>query len=138
MHGLAIALLQKGEYPEALEIFRRLQRITPGFRLLSSIGRAEAASGNVGEARKILQQFEQAESQGKHVSPICFAVVYMGLADADGSFRYLEKAREQHDTAFLSYARAFKGRFEFLRNDPRYLTLLRELGLSDEQIKKNQ
>jgi TolB-like protein len=136
-HGLAIALLVKGEYPEALEIFRRLQKITPNFRLLASVGRAEAARGNVVEARKILQQFEEAESQGKRVSPICFAVVYLGLADADGSFRYLEKAREEHETATLAYARFFR-KSEFIRNDPRYFVLLRELGLSDQQIKKNQ
>ena len=134
-HGLAIVLLQKGDYPEALDIFRRLQRATPSFRLLSSIGRTEAAGGNVVEARRILQQFEQAQSQGRYVSPLCFAVVYLGLADADGSFRYLEKAREEHETSFLAYARLWK--FDFIRKDPRYLTLLHELALSDEQLKKN-
>ena len=101
------------------------------------IGQLEARLGNAAEARKILKQFEEAESRGKPISPISFAVVYLGLSDADGTFRYLELARERHDASYLPYARGL-ARYEFLRKDPRYATLLRELGLSDEQIKKNQ
>src|SRR5947199_122639 len=83
LSGLAILLSEKGDYPEALEIHRKLQGLAPSFRRLSMIGRLEALRGNAGEARHILKQFEEAESRGKSVSPICFAVVYLGLGDAD-------------------------------------------------------
>jgi hypothetical protein len=60
----------------------------------------------------------------------------MGLGDAGEVFRYQEIARTQQES-HLVFARA-QGVWDPFRNDPRYLTLLTEIGLSDEQIQKNQ
>jgi tetratricopeptide (TPR) repeat protein len=135
LFGLANALTGKGDYPAALEIFGQLQRVAPSSQTLAWIGYVQARNGNPAEARKILQQL-LVESRRQFVMPGCFAVLYMGLGDAENVFRYLEMAREQQES-FLIFART--GRiWDPIRSDPRFLTLLAEIGLSDEQIKKNQ
>ena len=131
--ALAMALMHKGDYQGALEISRRVQSQMPSQMNLARIGYMLGRSGNFAEAGKILHQL-QAE---KHfVSPVGFAVVYIGLGDADQSFRYLELAREQQES-FLIFTRVASF-FDPIRSDPRFATLLREVGLSDEQIQKNQ
>ncbi len=133
--GLGFALIGKGEYSASLEIFQQLQRSAPAAPMLAFVGYNQARMGNPLEARKILMQLLE-ESKRKYVSPVCFAVVYMGLGDADGVFRYFESAREQQDS-FLVYTRVF-GMWDPFKNDPRYLTLLTKLRLTGEQIQKNQ
>ena len=129
--ALAMALMHKGDYQGALEISRRVQSQMPSQMNLARIGYMLGRSGNFAEAGKILHQL-QAE---KHfVSPVGFAVVYIGLGDADQSFRYLELAREQQES-FLIFTRVASF-FDPIRSDPRFATLLREVGLSDEQISK--
>ncbi len=133
LQGVASALMQKGDYQGALEISRRIYSRIPTKMNLAVIGYLLARSGNQAEARKILIQFQ---ADKEYVSPVCFAFVYIGLADVDGAFRYLELAREQQES-FLIFARVAPI-YDPIRGDPRFATLLRKVGLSDEQLKKNQ
>jgi hypothetical protein len=89
--------------------------------------------GNPAETRKILRHFE---SERRFVSPVVMRMLYAGLGDADEVFRYAEIAREQQDSSliFTRVAPVWDG----FRDDPRYFKLLSEIGLSDEQIHKNQ
>ena len=133
--GLGIALAGKGDYPAALESLRRMQSVAPYSMTLAYIGYVEARSGNPAAARKILQQLLEKSSR-QFVSPTCFAELYIGLGDADAAFRYLEMAREQQES-FLSFARVADV-FDPVRSDPRFPALLARLGLSGEQVQKNQ
>jgi len=56
-----------------------------------------------------------------------FAGIYSGLNDKDEAFRLLERAYEQHspDMQYLGIDALFYG----LRSDPRYIDLLRRMGL---------
>jgi hypothetical protein len=60
----------------------------------------------------------------------------MALGNADEGFRYAELAREQQESSLI-FARVGFG-WHLFRKDPRYLKLLTEIGLSDEQILRNQ
>ena len=72
----------------------------------------------------------------RFVSPALIGGLYRGLGNADEGFRYAELAREQQDSSliYIRVASAWDG----FRKDPRYFKLLTEIGLSDEQIQKNQ
>ena len=133
--GLGFALVGKGDYPAALEAFRRMQHMAPSSQTLAWTGYVHARNGNRAEARKILQQLLE-DSRRHFVSPACFATLYIGLADADGAFRYLEMAREQQES-YLVFARV-SSIFDPIRSDPRFPVLLKRIGLSDEQTMKNQ
>ena len=80
--------------------------------------------------------FSNCWSERRFVSPALCACLYMGLGNADEGFRYAEMAREQQDSSLI-FARVMAP-WDPFRNDPRYLKLLTEIGLSDEQIQKNQ
>jgi tetratricopeptide (TPR) repeat protein len=133
--GLAAALAGKGDYSAALKIFGQVQRMVPSSQIHALTGYVQARNGNPVEARNILQQL-LVESRRQFVSPACFAILYSGLGDADNAFRYLEMAREQQ-ASFLIFARTDYN-WDPIRSDPRFATLLAELGLSDEQVSKNQ
>jgi len=133
---LAQARMGKRDYQAALETAQEVQRLNPKRPMLAFVGHIQALIGNRAEARNTLQQLLANSRQGQAVSPISLAMIYMGLGDRDTAFRYLETAREQHDF-YLIYARVHFC-FDPFRSDPRFLTLLREIGLSDEQTPKNQ
>ena len=134
--GLGFALMQKPDYPAALETLEQLRRVSPSPQTLASIGWVQARLGNPTETRKILEQFLAESRRGRFVSPGIFSTLYMGLGDADNVFHYLEMSRKMQES-ILIYTRA-SNVWDPIRNDPRYLTLLTEIGLSDEQIQKNQ
>jgi hypothetical protein len=60
----------------------------------------------------------------------------MGLGNTDEVFRYAEMSREQQESSLI-FMRVLSP-WDPYRNDPRYLKLLAEIGLSDEQLQKNQ
>ena len=131
--GLGLALGGKGDYPAALEATQQVQRIAPSYQNLAFIGCLYALMGNPAEARKILAQLQ---SERRFVPPGVLRLLYMSLGNADEGFRYAELAREQQESSLI-FTRVGFGWGPF-RNDPRYLKLLTEIGLSDEQIQKNQ
>jgi TolB-like protein/Flp pilus assembly protein TadD len=131
--GLGIALAGKGDYPAALDAIQQVQRIAPSYQNLAFIGLLHASMGNSGETRRILRQLQ---SEQRFVPPQVLGLLYMGLGNADEGFRYAELAREQQESSLI-FMRVGFGWHQF-RNDPRYLKLLTEIGLSDEQIQKNQ
>jgi serine/threonine-protein kinase len=131
--GLGLALLTKGDYPAALDVLQQMQRIAPSHRNLASIGYVHARMGNPAEARKILGQLQ---AEQRFVSPEIIRLLHMGLGNTDEVFRYAEMSREQQESSLI-FMRVLSP-WDPYRNDPRYLKLLAEIGLSDEQLQKNQ
>lgn len=133
--GLGAAQMAKGDFQAALDAFQQTQRLGPSSLTLAMIGNIDGRSGHAAEARQILREL-QAESKRRFISPVCFAVIYIGLGEHEGAFQYLEMAREQQES-FLIFARV-DSLFDPIRSDPRFHTLLAELRLTDEEIQKNQ
>lgn len=130
--GLGLALAGKQEYPAALEVIEQVQRIAPSNQNLAFVGFLHALVGNTAETRKIILQLQSE----RFVSPGVMRLLYAGLGNADEIFRYAEMSRE-HQESSLIFTRVGLG-WDPFRKDPRYLKLLTEIGLSDEQIQKNQ
>ena len=126
--------MAKGDFQAALDAFQQTQRLGPSSLTLAMIGNIDGRSGHAAEARQILREL-QAESKRRFISPVCFAVIYIGLGEHEGAFQYLEMAREQQES-FLIFARV-DSLFDPIRSDPRFHTLLAELRLTDEEIQKN-
>jgi tetratricopeptide (TPR) repeat protein len=132
--GLAAVLAAKGQYAEALEILRAAPFQHPLTR--AEIGQNLAQMGKAAEARKILDHLLM-ESKRHFISPVAFAFLYMGLGDADNVFRYFEMARDQQESIliFLRSRTLVSLRYG---SDPRFVKLLAEVGLSDEQVARYQ
>ena len=77
-------------------------------------------------ARKILDRIN-AVAKGAYVSPYSLARIHVGLGEIDEAFEWLEKTyQERH--GILTYLKV-EAAFDRLRSDPRFLDLLRRIGL---------
>jgi hypothetical protein len=93
---------------------------------LAALGYAYAISHQDGEARKILQQLTE-RSQQTYVQPTWVAVIHIGLGEKDQAFDWLQKALQDR-SAWLVYLKVDPF-FDPLRSDPRFIDLIRKVGL---------
>lgn len=119
---------QKGMYEEAIAELRRANSFPGGFSdALGALGHAYAATGQRGEALKILEELKEMSKQ-KHVSPLGLAILYAGLGDKNQALTELEKAAEDRQGWLINLK--VEPRFDSLHSDPRFLNLLRRIGLT--------
>jgi len=84
--------------------------------------------GNHDEARRMLAEFEAARST-QVVSAWGIAVLHADLGDIDDAFEWLELALEEHSGGLIVLR--VHPRLDSIRSDPRYLPLVKRLGLDD-------
>ena len=122
---LAHAYLQKGMHHEAVASMQRAAALS-GPRDSAQLAYIYAATGDHAEARRILGRLGGRSC----LDPLGFhmAMAYAGLGDANESFRWLERAYEQHGS-FMNLLAVTTG-FESVRSDPRFADLLRRMGLA--------
>jgi TolB-like protein/Tfp pilus assembly protein PilF len=82
-----------------------------------SLGHVYAASGNLRQAREVLQDLEDRGGQ-EYVPSYAIALVYAGLGDNDRAFTWLEKAYEDRSTAMVFLS--MDPELSSLHSDPRF------------------
>ncbi|MGH9907408.1 MAG: tetratricopeptide repeat protein, partial [Pyrinomonadaceae bacterium] len=94
---------------------------------LASLGYAYAVYGKASEARQIIEELKDLSSRS-YISPNHFAVIYAGLGENDKALEYLAKTFEERDEMqrFVKVSPIF----DSLRSDPRFVDLMRRVGLS--------
>jgi eukaryotic-like serine/threonine-protein kinase len=122
---LAAAHREKGNFPEAIELYTKAQEATH----LPSSGLAitYARMGRRTEAQDIFAQLVQAREK-RYVSAPLIAAVSVALGDNEGAFRELERAYAEH-SGVLQWI-AFLPEFRALRSDARFPNLLYRIGAS--------
>jgi tetratricopeptide (TPR) repeat protein len=93
-------------YEEAIEEVKKTNALGAGGQAV--LAYAYALAGKKDEAQKILDELKEA-SQQRYVSPISFALIYMGLGDKDQAFEWLNKTCEENPY-----------RIAFIRTNPRF------------------
>jgi len=93
---LGLAYEAKGMYPEAINEFQTGVKLSGSPLMLALLGHAYAASGKKTEAKQILTDLQQLQTQ-RYVSPYTVAAIYTGLGDQEQAFNWLEKAVEERD-----------------------------------------
>ena len=158
--GLGFAYMLFGRYPDAIAALRKSLELEPdavfthevtGEALLlsgdldgalaemqlephdtmRSLGLAfvYAALGRHGEAQRLLE--EVGREHPDFASPVATGYARLGMADE--AFEWLDRALEERDGGILELRTG--PLLQPLRKDPRYVPLLRRIGLSDEQVK---
>ena len=115
----------QGKYDEAVSLFRKaiaLGEVYSNHELASTLAR----SGEIGEARSILADLIR-QSESGYQTQVSIAATYLALGERDSSFYWLDKAYERRDSD-LPWLR-LRPVFDDLRSDPRYVALVKKIGL---------
>ena len=125
--ALGQAYLMKQMYSEAITEFQTVRASagdTPDG--LGSLGYAYGISGRVSEARKVLDELTDFLQRGYEVQAD-IAFVYYSLGDRERLLDWWEKAVEAQTPDMLGLK--YDPLFQNLRSEPRFLALLKKMGL---------
>lgn len=126
--GLGLALLHQRKYDEAItELQRAVELSGGGASQLGVLGYGYAVANRRGEALEIVEKLVVG-SREHYVPPTVVAVVFCGLGDKDQAIAWLEKGNEERDPWLTGLK--VDPLFDSLRSDPRFLDLLRRVGLN--------
>ena len=123
-YNLGRAYALKGLYTEALEVFETAARLSGNRQAGAALAYASARAGMAGEAKKLMQEMEQAAAVRYLASPQ-LALVHLGLGEMEKALDRLERGFEER-SYFMIYLRADPF-YDELRSHPRFTALLDRL-----------
>ena len=126
---LGRAYARTGRYAEAIKELQHAEQ-TAKFghaEYASALGRAYADSGDIGAAAKKLEEL-RARSSTEFVSAVYIALLQVGLHDTDGALASLAQSIQQH--SFTVYWWKIDPELDALREEPRFVALMKEIGLA--------
>jgi class 3 adenylate cyclase/TolB-like protein/cytochrome c-type biogenesis protein CcmH/NrfG len=122
--------LQKGMYDEAIaEIQQAVASSGRSTISLAVLAHAYASAGRPIEARKLLDELLE-RSRTRYLPSYWLALVFTGLGDSDQAMVWLERAYEER-SSWLLWIKV-EPRFDGLRSDPRFVSLLRRMRLEKD------
>lgn len=124
---LGLAYEQKGMPERAIAQFEKAAKLSGSPLMFALVGHGNAIAGKRDEARRVLNELEQLESQ-KYVSPYTVASIHAGLGERDQAFKLLEKAYQERDIWLMNLK--VDPAMKPLRSDKRFADLLRRVGLT--------
>lgn len=127
--SLGLAYLQLGRFDEAIaELQQALILSKNSSVVLASLGQAYGFSGQMSKAEEILARLE-ALSKERYVSPYAIALVCAGMKDKVKTLDWLQKAYEERILFILHAPLKVDPGFRILHSEPRYIELLKKVGL---------
>jgi adenylate cyclase len=119
--------LQKGLYTEAIAEIQQAVASSGGSTIsLAVLAHALASAGKKGEARQILGELLD-RSRTRYLPSYWIALVFTGLGEIEETMAWLERAYEER-SSWLVWINV-EPRFDSLRSDPRFTSLLRRMRL---------
>ena len=125
---LGLSYKQLGRQADAVRELERTIALggrTPVY--LGALGHAYAVAGRRPEALSLVAELER-QSDSSYVSPYDIATIYVGLGRTDETFGWLEKAFQGR--AYGLVLMNVDPRFDPIRTDPRFVDLVRRIGLA--------
>jgi pentatricopeptide repeat protein len=125
---LGFALMATGQLDEAITALKKAASLTDdSSALLGTLVRAYAQAGNRKEARRLLDELKRRRQEG-YVPAAAFVEAYLGLAETDQAFAWLERAYQEH--SIIMQELKVDPLFDLIRRDPRFVDLVRRVGLN--------
>ena len=124
---LGVVQEQLEDYDEAVAALQRAVHLSPQTpRMNAALARMLARSGKRDAARTMLKKLE-AQAQLRYVSPFEFATIHFALGEVETGFKWLTRACR--DKCFEIVALKVDPRFKEFRDDKRFSTIVRQVGL---------
>jgi TolB-like protein/Tfp pilus assembly protein PilF/predicted Ser/Thr protein kinase len=124
---LGLTYKQQGNLSSALEELQKAVKLESEMPWsLAELGYFYAQSGRKSEAEQVLKELSQL-SKRRYVSPYFPAMVYVGLGRKEQALTLLEKGYADRST-FMTLMKV-DPEFDPLRSEPRFVALLRRMGL---------
>jgi TolB-like protein/Flp pilus assembly protein TadD len=125
---MGVSLEQQGRYNEAIESLERAVALTRGTsNVVGALAHALAVAGRTDEARQRLSEMQQL-TPGRYLQHYAVALAQTALGEFDNALHSLDLAYRDHSFWLAVWANV-DPRLDVLRNDARFKTLLRRLGL---------
>ena len=115
-----------GNHGQALKAYEKGVAIEPGPIPIAFLAAEYARSGNREQARKVIEQLNRLPAQ-TYVAPCYRATVYVALGENNTALDLLEKAYQQR-SACVAFLKIFAD-WDPVRSDPRFIDLLKKVGL---------
>jgi TolB-like protein/DNA-binding winged helix-turn-helix (wHTH) protein/Tfp pilus assembly protein PilF len=128
-----LALRAAGRFDEAFHEWIKTRRLTGSDEAATRTLERAFQEGGIARASRVHLDFLIERSRSTYVSPMVIAYAAANAGDVDVAFEYLERAYQirQGDMAGLHH----NPRLAQLRDDPRFLDLLRRVGV-DPQVRR--
>ncbi len=123
---LGLVYRQQGQYQQAIAELQKNAKMG-GVDWRGILGNLYAISGQRSAAQKLLEELQE-ETKRKYVSPFGIAKIYAGWGEPEQTFAWLEKAYTEHDSNLTTLK--VDPQFDGLHTDPRFVDLVRRVGLS--------
>jgi tetratricopeptide (TPR) repeat protein len=125
---LGETLVQLGRFDEAVNEFQQALALDKNsLSALAGLGFAYAVMGNKLKALQVIEQLQVAAKQ-RYVSPYHLALIYTGLGAHEQALDNLEKAADERYNWLVFIP--VEPMFDTLRSEPRFISLVRRIGLS--------
>jgi Flp pilus assembly protein TadD len=122
---LGLVRIQQGKYEEAIQKLRRAVHLAEqSTETLAALATAQAAGGNIEEARTILNELEKPAGK-RYVLPYNIAKIYSASGNPDKAFEWLETAYKEGNPDLIELNS--EPLFDSLRSDPRFSDLMQRV-----------
>jgi tetratricopeptide (TPR) repeat protein len=130
--GLGEVYVQKGMHDEAIAAMQKYVELTDGYdTALGYLGYAYGMAGERDKATEVLERLQDRATR-QHVLPYAFAPLYVGLGENDQAIEALWRDYDEragsHEMVFLKVFPTY----DSLHSDPRFIDLLRKIGVEPE------
>jgi tetratricopeptide (TPR) repeat protein len=125
---VGLSLEQRGQVGKSIAEFKEgLKHGPQDHRSLCALSHAYGLAGDNAKAIETMRLFIDPDE--KELRPLarcfCAALTYASIGEKDKAFKWLEKARSNHDTSFPFLAQ--DPRLDSLKSDPRFTPLAESL-----------
>jgi TolB-like protein/tetratricopeptide (TPR) repeat protein len=121
-----VAYAEQRRFTEAVDNLERAARLDDGATILALQAHVLALAGQKAEARKVIRRVEES-TKTRYFCPYEIATAHVSLGDADTAYRWFRKGVEERADCMAWLG--VEPWIESFRSDPRYPTLLRDIGL---------
>ncbi len=121
-----VAYVQLGRYAEAVSNVKRAERLDQSATILSLEALVLAVAGLKDEAKQVVRRVEEIASK-QYFCPYEIGAAYVSLGDGDAAYRWFRRGVEERADCMAWLG--VEPWIEPFRSDPRYASLLREIGL---------